>query len=190
VHDEAAVVRAFGTGTERRKALARGTHTHRLLQALPGIGPDARLEAARRYLRGAHELDDGEREEIIAQVQRLLDDARFADLFRPGSRPEVSIVGRIARGGKTIAVSGQVDRLVVTDAAILIADYKTNHPAPKRIEDVPPAYISQLALYRAVLTELYPDRPVRAALVWTDVPDLMEVSASLMDAAMARLTSP
>ena len=190
LHDESAVVRAFGTGTERRKALARGTHTHRLLQALPGIGSEARFEAARRYLRGAHELDDSEREEIIAQVQRMLEDVRFADLFRPGSRPEVSIVGRIARGSNTIAVSGQIDRLVVTDAAVLIADYKTNHPAPKRIEDVPPAYISQLALYRAVLAELYPDRPVRAALVWTDVPDLMEVSATLMDTAMARLTSP
>jgi ATP-dependent helicase/nuclease subunit A len=186
-HDETAVVRAFGIGTERRKALARGTHTHRLLQALPGIAPEARAEAARRYLRGAHELDDSERDEIIAQVQRLLDDARFADLFRPGSRAEVPIVGRITRGDRTMAVSGQIDRLMVTDDAVLIADYKTNHPAPRRIEEVPAAYIGQLALYRAVLTELFPNRAVRAALVWTDVPDLMEVSAALMDATMADL---
>jgi ATP-dependent helicase/nuclease subunit A len=186
-HDEAAVVRAFGPGTERRKALARGIHTHRLLQALPALPPDTRIEAARRYLHGARELDDSEREAIIAQVQRLLDDARFADLFRPGSRAEVPIVGRIARGGGTIAVSGQVDRLVVTDKAVLIADYKTNHPAPRRIEEVAPAYIRQLALYRAVLTTLFPDRTVRAALVWTDVPDLMEVSAALMDREIAHL---
>jgi ATP-dependent helicase/nuclease subunit A len=122
------------------------------------------------------------------QVHRLLDDARFADLFRSGSRAEVPIVGRIARPGGTIAVSGQVDRLVVTDKAVLIADYKTNHPAPRRIEEVPPAYIRQLALYRAVLATLFPDRAVQAALVWTDVPDLMEVSASLMDREIAGLT--
>jgi ATP-dependent helicase/nuclease subunit A len=186
-HDEAAVVRAFGMGTERHKALARGIHTHRLLQALPGLPSDARVEAARRYLRGARELDDSEREEIIAQVQCLLDDARFADLFCPGSRAEVPIVGRIARAGGTIAVSGQVDRLAVTDNAVLIADYKTNHPAPRRIDEVPPAYIRQLALYRAILTTLFPDRAVRAALVWTDVPDLMEVSAALMDREIAGL---
>src|SRR5262249_38346263 len=179
-HDQGAVVRAFGRGVERSKALARGTHTHRLLQALPGIAPDARPEAARRYLLGAREFDDSERKDIIVKVQQVLAEERFADLFRPGSRAEVPIVGRIARPGGPIAVSGQVDRLVVTGEAVLIADYKTNHPAPKRIADVPPAYIRQMALYRAVLAELFPGRSVRAALVWTDIPDLMEVSAGLM----------
>jgi len=189
-HDQASVVRAFGRGLERSRALARGTHTHRLLQALPGIAPAARAEAARRYLLGARELNEGEREDIITKVQQVLADERFADLFQTASRAEVPIVGRIVRPARTIAVSGQVDRLVVTDHAVLIADYKTNHPAPKRIAEVPPAYIRQIALYRAVLAELFPGRPVRAALVWTDVPDLMEVSATLMDTAMARLTSP
>jgi ATP-dependent helicase/nuclease subunit A len=51
----------------------------------------------------------------------------------------------------------------------------------------PPAYLRQLALYRAVLRRIYPDRSIRAALVWTDVPDLMEISAEAMDRA---LTSP
>ncbi len=186
-YDDATVVRGFGTGAERAKALARGTHAHRLLQALPGIAPSARVEAARRYLQGARELDDAERGQITEQVQRVLDDPRFAELFRPGSRAEVPIVGRIATPTRTIAVSGQVDRLVVTETEILVADYKTNRPAPTRIEDVPPAYIRQLALYRAALVELYPGRPVRAAVVWTDVPDLMEVSAALMDREMAAL---
>jgi len=77
----------------------------------------------------------------------------------------------------------------VTDDAVLIADYKTNRPAPKRFEDVPPAYIRQLALYRAVLSQLYPDKTIRAALLWTDVPDLMEIPASAMDRELAAVTS-
>jgi len=55
---------------------------------------------------------------------------------------------------------------------------------------VPSAYVTQLAIYRAVLAKLYPDRPVRAALLWTDVPDLMELSADDLDAALARVTAP
>jgi len=55
---------------------------------------------------------------------------------------------------------------------------------------VPPGYLTQLALYRDVLRRLYPDRPVRAALVWTDVPDLMEIPATALDSALATLTSP
>jgi ATP-dependent helicase/nuclease subunit A len=92
-----------------------------------------------------------------------------------------------------VTVSGQVDRLSVTQAAVLIGDFKTNREPPRRIEDVPPAYVRQLALYRALLRKLYPDRPVRAALVWTEVPDLMELSEALLDRALeeaaARVTS-
>ena len=109
--------------------------------------------------------------------------------YGPGSRAEVPIVGRLILGGEMVRVSGQVDRLAVTQAAVLIGDFKTNRPAPRRIEDVPQAYVRQLALYRAVLQKLYPDRPVRAALIWTEVPDLMELSAEVLDAALARVTS-
>jgi ATP-dependent helicase/nuclease subunit A len=41
-----------------------------------------------------------------------------------------------------------------------------------------------------VLAKLYPDRVVRAALVWTDVPDLMEVSGEDMDQSLIGLTLP
>jgi ATP-dependent helicase/nuclease subunit A len=86
-------------------------------------------------------------------------------------------------------VSGQVDRLVVTADAVFIADYKTNRPAPQRIEDVPPAYVTQLALYRAVLVQLYPGKTIRTALIWTEVPDLMEISPSSLDAALSAVTA-
>jgi ATP-dependent helicase/nuclease subunit A len=120
----------------------------------------------------------------------VLDDVRFAPLFSAGSRAELPIAGRVARtGAAPLMISGQVDRLVVTPEAVLIADYKTNRPAPRRIEDVPDAYLRQLALYRAVLMRLYPDRPVRAALIWTDVPDLMEISEANLDAALAGVTT-
>ena len=95
--------------------------------------------------------------------------------------------GRVQIGANTVPVSGQIDRLVVTQNSILIADFKTNRPAPRRIADVP-NYVRQLALYRAVLTNLYPGKSIRAALIWTEVPDMMEVSAADLDAALARVT--
>jgi ATP-dependent helicase/nuclease subunit A len=188
--DETAPVRASSTGSpaERRNAMARGVLMHRLLQSLPDIARAARSEAALRHLaRAAGEFGAEEQQSLLGQVQRVLDDARFSELFLPGSRAEVPIVGRLKGGA--FAVSGQVDRLAVTDDAVLIADYKTNRPAPKRFEDVPPAYIRQLALYRAVLAQLYPDKTIRAALLWTDVPDLMEIPASAMDRELAAVTS-
>jgi ATP-dependent helicase/nuclease subunit A len=41
-----------------------------------------------------------------------------------------------------------------------------------------------------VLRQLYPDKTIRAALVWTDVPDLMEISATAMDRELESVTSP
>jgi ATP-dependent helicase/nuclease subunit A len=117
----------------------------------------------------------------------VLEDPRFGDLFGADSRAEVPIVGRISASGRAVAISGQVDRLAVTPGGVLIADYKTNRPAPRRLHDVPPGYVRQLALYRAVLARIYPDRSVRAALVWTDVPDLMEISGQALDQALTSL---
>ena len=71
--------------------------------------------------------------------------------------------------------------------AILIADYKTGRPAPRCIEDVPRSYVTQLALYRAVLRQLYPDRKLRVALVWTEVPALVELPPEALDGALAAL---
>ncbi|MGZ3289604.1 MAG: 3'-5' exonuclease, partial [Xanthobacteraceae bacterium] len=190
-YDEAATpARDTSTGSpeERGKAMARGVLLHRLLQSLPDIPRAARAEAALRYLaRAAGDLGAEEQQGLLGQVQRVLADARFSELFLPGSRAEVPIVGRLKDGALT--VSGQVDRLAVINDAVLISDYKTNRPAPRRFEDVPPAYIRQLALYRAVLAQLYPDKLIRAALLWTDVPDLMEIPASAMDRELAAVTS-
>jgi ATP-dependent helicase/nuclease subunit A len=81
-----------------------------------------------------------------------------------------------------------VDRLAVTGDMVLIADYKTDRIVPDRLDEVP-RYITQLALYRAVLARVFPGKTVRAALLFTDGPKLMEVSAAAMDAALdAELT--
>jgi ATP-dependent helicase/nuclease subunit A len=163
---------------------------HRLLQSLPDIPTERRRKAAEDYLaRAGDKLAAEERAKIVEQVMLVLEDARFYELYGPGNRAEVPIVGRLILGGQEVRVSGQIDRLAVTQTAVLIGDFKTNRPAPQRIEDVPQSYVRQLALYRAVLAKLYPERPLRAALIFTEVPDLMELSGELLDAALARVTS-
>ena len=86
-----------------------------------------------------------------------------------------------------------MDRLVVTPEAVLIADYKTNQPPPRDLAALAadhPAYVAQLAVYRAILRRLYPDRPVHAVLVWTANLDAMEVPAAMLDASLAAVTAP
>jgi ATP-dependent helicase/nuclease subunit A len=123
---------------------------------------------------------------MASQALSLLDAPRFGVLFGKDSRAEVPIVGWITAGGQKVRVSGQVDRLAIAGTEIFIADYKTNRPPPRI---APPAYVRQLACYRAVLQKLYPQSIVRAALVWTEIPDLMELSGAELDEALVQVTS-
>jgi ATP-dependent helicase/nuclease subunit A len=170
-------------------ALLRGTLVHRLMQSLPDIPTDRRLKAAQNYLaRAGAELATEERDQIAGQAMLILEDPRFYELFGPQSRAEVPIVGFVKIGVQTVRVSGQIDRLAVTQSSVLISDFKTNRPAPRRIEDVPASYRRQLALYRAVLAKLYPEKSMRAALIWTEVPEIMQISGEALDAALAGIT--
>jgi ATP-dependent helicase/nuclease subunit A len=184
-------VRSAAPLAERSRALLRGTLVHRLLQSLPDLPPARRRGAANDYLaRNASGWSKPDRDALAEKVLSLVDDPRFAPVFADGSRAEVPIVGRLALPGRPAAlVSGQIDRLVVTADEVLIVDFKTNHAPPDRMEEAPRAYISQLAFYRAVLSKLYPRRRVRAALLWTESAELMEILAPALDAELSSFTA-
>jgi ATP-dependent helicase/nuclease subunit A len=165
----------------RATALARGRLIHRLLQSLPDHPPAARREVGERYLATMAPEFDGAA--ILGEIMVLLEDPIFAPLFAPGSRAEVDIAGRVALAGGEAVISGRIDRLAITAERVFIVDYKTNRPAPRLLSDVPADYVAQLALYRRVLMRLYPDRPVAAALLWTDIPSLMEIPGGVLDEA-------
>jgi ATP-dependent helicase/nuclease subunit A len=175
----------------RAFALRRGTLVHRLLQSLPDVATERRRDAALDYLaRNAGDWDNGERDALAGRMLALIGDARFAPVFGDGSRAEVSIVGRLERPERPpTLVSGQIDRLVVTGSEVLIVDFKTHRAPPGSAAEAPSAYLRQLALYRAVLQKLYPQRPIRAALLWTETPEMMEISAPALDAVLASILS-
>jgi ATP-dependent helicase/nuclease subunit A len=174
------------TDQERKKALQRGTLVHRLLQSLPDVDISRRNDSALRFLaRNAADWSDSERARLAAQLLALVNEARYAHLFASGSRAEVAIAGRI--GPRKQVVSGRIDRLAVTASEVWIVDYKTNHAPPR---EAPDSYVRQLAQYRAVLAKLYPDRPVRTALLWTESLEMMEIFAPALDAALLTIISP
>jgi ATP-dependent helicase/nuclease subunit A len=173
---------------ERRKALARGRIVHRLMQSLPDIPEPTRRAAIEHYLKNAAaDFAPAEQAELARHVLTILNDLVFADLFAPGSRAEVPVVGRLAReGAPALTVAGQVDRLAVTRDSVLIADYKTDRTLPSDPAAVPDRYAGQLALYRAVLGRVYPGKTIRTALIFTEGPTVIELPGAALDAALAK----
>lgn len=163
----------------------RGELVHRLLERLPELHDADRPDAAARMLVRERDLSDEQRTEIIGAAFGVLQDDLFAPVFGEGSRAEVAITGTAPELPAGVNIAGRIDRLVVTPERVLVVDFKSNRPAPAGVEGADPAYILQMAIYVAVLRQLYPDRPVEAALVWTDGPKLMAVPRHLMDEALA-----
>ncbi len=161
----------------------RGDIIHRLLQLLPDLPAERRPEAAAALMAREPDLDGRQRAEMAAAALAVLADPRFAAVFGPGSRPEIPLVGQVG----ALAISGRVDRLLVEKDRVLVIDFKTNRPAPGRIEDAEGAYVRQMAIYAAILGEVFPGRAIEAALVWTDGPALMPIPPALLAAALRQL---
>jgi ATP-dependent helicase/nuclease subunit A len=142
----------------------RGQLIHTLLQHLPSVPDHARLAAAIRWLDNpGHGLAAGEADRIADEVLVVMAHGDLAPLFGPDARAEVPLTGVVG----DVVVAGQVDRMAVLPDRVLLADFKTNRRTPARVEDTPRLYLRQMASYRAVLRVIFPDRPVRCALIWT-----------------------
>jgi ATP-dependent helicase/nuclease subunit A len=154
------------------KRFRRGTLLHRLFQFLPGIPPERRLETAARLLADAALADD-ELARYVESAARVLDDPAFAAIFSSEALAEAPLTGEV--GGE--AVSGIVDRLLVTPAKVLVVDYKTNRVPAASAASVPEAYRRQMQTYARLLARIYPDREIQTALLWTEAPRLDIVPA-------------
>ena len=190
--DEAAAESVLSEPVEGRPSFAaeRGRAVHRLLQVLPDLpDPDRRAAAERYVARAGAKWDEPERRRVVASALSVLRESRFAELFGTGTRAEVSIMGTLRLGGHERSVSGKIDRLAVRDDHVLIVDYKTNRPPARSLADVPFAHLAQMALYRAILKQIYPGKDVRAALLYSETPGLIELPAAELENALARLTT-
>ena len=155
----------------------RGNAIHRLLQFLPEVPTDRHAGVAAAFVaQPAYGFSANQQRQIVDETVAVLADPDFAYVFASGSLAEAPVAGVVG----DIVVSGQVDRLVVTDKAVLIVDFKTNRDPPATPNDIPPGYIRQMAMYSAVLSRVFPDHAIRGALLWTDGPHLMPIPDALL----------
>ena len=169
---------------EYGRKFSRGVIVHQILEILPQLPEDAREKALIQYLARPYlSLPSEQQKSFAAEILCVLRHPEFATIFGEGSRAEVSVTG-FAGNSKRIApqiLSGQIDRILVTDREVLIIDYKTNRPPPAYVKDVPAIYLKQMAAYRSVIYNIYPEHKIKCALLWTDIPVLMPLSDNLLD---------
>jgi ATP-dependent helicase/nuclease subunit A len=144
-------------------ALERGKFIHKLLQFLPQFSPDEWPTVIKRL--------KPEQIDLPNNLTDLLTAERFRLIFGKDSLAEVPVVG--VWEGK--AVSGQIDRLVITDKEVWIIDFKTNRHIPSEEDNIPKLYREQLNAYHGLISQIFSDKVIRTYLLWTENLTLMEI---------------
>ncbi|MBO6609237.1 double-strand break repair helicase AddA [Altererythrobacter sp.] len=160
-----------------QSAARRGVLIHSLLERLPDVKADEREKQALTWLeRQAGDLSENERSEIAGQAIKVLDNADFADVFAPGSLAEVPLAATV--GGQVIA--GTVDRLLITETTVTVVDFKTARRPPSSLEEIPDSIVKQIAAYVAALEVIYPEHEIRAAVLYTQTPEIFVIPHKLI----------
>ena len=172
--------------------LHRGLLMHRLLERLPSLTPEQREATAMRYL-GSNLPHMGSVVHLamVTEVINVLENPLTASLFTPSNSPntqcEIPVYGTINLKTGAHKVRGEIDRLIITDEMVHIIDFKTNRSVPDKAQNAPKAYVRQLALYRALLMPMFPNKKVKASLLWTKGPLLMPFEESDLSRALETL---
>ncbi len=164
---------------ERRDAARRGVLLHALFERLPALAQTARRDAAHRWLQHSAGIEEAEqRDEMIGTVMDILDRPAFSEVFSGEALAEAPLAGVV--GEQVIA--GTVDRLLISEDEVLVVDFKTGRRAPASAEAVSPHHKAQMGAYAAVLAGIFPGRQIRAALLYTSGPSLIEIPQATLEA--------
>lgn len=166
-------------------AARRGVLMHRLLERLPDVAAAQRKDAAQVWLaRSAPDLAAPARAEMAGAALAVLAEKAWAELFSPDALAEVPIAATV---GEQV-VAGTIDRLLIAGDRVRLVDFKTARRPPASLDEVPVAILRQMAAYAAALEVTYPGRRVEAALLYTQVPRLIEIPPDLLAVHKQALT--
>jgi len=162
-----------------RRAAQRGKVLHSLFERLPGVAAAHRIQVADVWLENTALLTDAsERSALISDALRIIENDEFADIFGDTALAEAPIAGVV----DGVVIAGTVDRLVVTQTHVTIIDFKTARRVPSSAQVIPEAHLRQMSAYAAVLQHIFPDREVRAALLYTSGPTMFVLDPAELDA--------
>lgn len=165
-----------------------GTVVHALLERLPDMPSAERAATAAAFVAvRLPRLDRAAQDAVVANALRVIDHPALGPLFGAAARAEVPVAGLLTVGGESVPVSGQVDRLAITEDAVHVVDFKTSARAPRGAAGLPASHMAQLSIYAALLQQMAPGKPVRCFLVYTATGSVFEVSDEMRAVCLATL---
>ena len=177
-------------GLEEEAAKFRGSQIHALLENLPGL-PQADWQKHAPAILDRANLAAGvdDLPALFAEAKAVLTHPELRDLFTAPTLAEVPFSATLPElDGRR--VSGIIDLLQITPTRVLAIDFKTNVTIPERPETCPDGLLRQMGAYAAALGQMYPDREIATAILWTATPELMVLPHDLVTDALSTTRTP
>ncbi len=167
-------------------SLAYGTAVHLLLEILPDIEPEQWKSAAHDLLNSAEGIDFND---VYAEATGILNHDDFKFIFQGNSLAEVPVSATIPALNDA-RIHGAIDRLVIGDTSVLAIDYKTNTIVPAHPSETPEGVLRQLGAYYQALKQIYPDKHIETAVLWTKNKTLVKLDHGQVAAALRHTSLP
>ena len=173
---------AGDAGRDEEAAKRRGTCIHLLLEHLPKFERADWRRITENLLRtedpqaAPNDMDD-----MLAEAARVLDSAELGSVFASETLAEVPFTANLGQA----RLSGVIDRLIVTPGAVTAVDFKTNMTVPEHPQLVPDGLLRQMGAYAHALAQIYPDKRIDTAILWTRTAQLMPLPHDLVTNALA-----
>ena len=153
---------------ESTRAALRGQVVHRMLELL-AMGINEQTAMARTRCQFALADDDMETDDWWAEALRVYRESSLHWIFAPPASArghnEVPVLYRDRHGD---ASSGIIDRLIIDTSDAVIIDYKTHRiSSDQAMAGIAAQASAQLAGYRRAVQALYPQKKIRAYLLFT-----------------------
>ena len=168
-------------GLDEDAAKRRGRQVHRLLEFLPQVPRSGWPATAARLLANGPDAATGaELALLLVEAEKVLTRPGLAPLFDADALTEVSITAGLGAA----RLHGTIDRLIVAPDHVLAVDFKTNAMVPDVVRDCPDGLLRQMGAYAHALGQLYPDRRIETAILWTRTATLMRLPHGSVTAAL------
>ncbi len=169
-------------GLDQEAAMQRGTWLHLLLERLPEHGQEHWPDVAQALLQDdLHDMAEGQFQDMLAEATRCLTSPDLAWVFAPSALAEVPVTAELGAH----RLHGIIDRLVITDAAIWVVDFKTNVLVPPSPSATPDGLLRQMGAYAHAMEQIFPGRTIQLAILWTHTAELMALPHDLVTKALA-----
>ena len=162
--------------TALKAAALRGKLLHALFEQFSGGDLGAFQIAAVQWLGRNNPEQDFNHQTAVAEVIAVMQNPDWAELFSKSARAEVPLAALVG----TTVITGRVDRLLVEDDRVRLIDFKTGRNVPQNETAVSTPILRQMAHYVAALESIFAPRKIEAALLYTNGPSMIELSADVL----------